>query len=769
MRYILTFFLLLGVLNAQADNIAIGQWRSHQNFSHAIKVAQLGDTIYVATATGMFYYIRSTEVATPLSKINGMSDINIAAMGCNKKYHQIFLGYQNSNIDIWHNGKITNVKDISTFNRIAGAKSINGFFFNSKYCYVAASFGIVQYDIEKNEIYDDYQEIWPSDASSVNVNSIAFFNDSIYAATSRGLIGAPLNDQVNLRDYTFWKIIINKADCRTLEVFNNKLWVGINSMTNPLRYFDKSQWRVYSGDTTLHKVVSLEGSNNYLIACGSSHILQIDSNLNFTSRGEMTPSAIIDENDMLWIANPLYGLIKKDLSNQISFIKPNGPFAPDNFQIYCSNDIVYVAHGAYDLIHYAPLYNNSGVSYFTGGAWHFYNKSANTPWFGDLKDIIGVATDPVSGKTYFGSFGYGIASYYQGNLIDTLGAYNSPFRPPLGFDTIPQSKMTGNIKIGSLAYDANGTLWITNFLAKTPLIAKVNNKFTRFDVSSSTSKKDIITATPDDNGHIWMRRAYNAGIVVMDIPTGKSIELGASKGIGNLQDIVVNCIVKDKQGQMWVGTNNGVSVFYNTSPTSTNWNNPNQPFTIADAQPPWVDAGNASGYLLNLQIINCIAIDGADRKWIGTKKGIFVTSEDGTQILYNFTTKNSPLPSDNIQNIGINGVSGEVFIGTDAGIMSYRANASEPNNDLNDVYVFPNPVRPGYSGPIAIKGLTDNTSVKITDITGNIVWETTSHGGLVTWDGHNFSGQQANSGVYLILLVSSDGTMTNVLKLLIVR
>ena len=771
MRQIIYIALLLCSFRVSADNIAIGEWRSHQDFGHAFKVAQLGDTIYCATYTGLFYFIRSTGVVTPLSKINGFSDINVRSMGYSKKYHDVFLGYENTNIDILHNGKILNLQDIYQYNRIAGAKSLNGFFFNEQYCYIAASFGIVQYNIERNEITDDYSEIWPTDGSTVEVKSIAFFNDSIYAATPRGLIGAPLNDNVTLRDYTKWKIIIDKVDCNALYVFKNKLWLGTNTNINPLRYYDHVQWNNYTTDTALHKVTALESNDNFLLvnAAGNNLVL-IDTAFQFVNKGEPCPSALIDENNNVWIANVFFGLLKKDVNNQLSFYKCNGPASSTSTQIYNSKDEIFVAHGGYDL-HFAATYNKSGVSIYGGSYWRSLNSASGTKTFGNFWDVTGVAVDPNNpSKRYFSSFGYGVAEYNANDvLVDTLGVYNSPLRGNIdNSDTIPLSKSIGDVKVGNIVFDNNGIMWISNFLAKTPLIARKGNKFFKYEVSSSSSKKDIISVTPyEDYGQIWMRRAFSGGIVIYyygssieDRRDDKVFELGTSKGTGNLPDNSVNCIVKDKQGNMWVGTNNGVTVFYPPTDPSK------QP---QDATPPWVDNGKESGYLLNLQTINCIAVDGADRKWIGTRKGVYVTNEDGTQILYNFTTKNSPLASDNILSIGINGSNGEIFFGTEAGIISYRANATEANDDFTDVYAFPNPVRPGYTGPIAIKGLTDNTSVKITDITGNMVWETISHGGLVTWDGRNFSGQLANSGVYLVLMSNADGSKTNITKILIVR
>ncbi len=201
MRYCLYIILLISTCTASGqNNIAIGQWRSHQDFGSSMQVAQLGDTMYCATATGLFYVIRSTGVVIPQSKINGFSDINIKSMGCSQKYHSIFLGYQNTTIDILHNGRITQMKDIYQNSNASGARAINGFFFNDKFCYIATTFGIIKYDMELNETREDYPEIWPGEptnpasaGSVVNISSIAFYNDSIYAATDRGLIAAKLS------------------------------------------------------------------------------------------------------------------------------------------------------------------------------------------------------------------------------------------------------------------------------------------------------------------------------------------------------------------------------------------------------------------------------------------------------------------------------------------------------------------------------------------------------------------------------------------------
>jgi hypothetical protein len=177
------------------------------------------------------------------------------------------------------------------------------------------------------------------------------------------------------------------------------------------------------------------------------------------------------------------------------------------------------------------------------------------------------------------------------------------------------------------------------------------------------------------------------------------------------------------------------------------------------------------GYVENLlenEIINCILVDGANRKWIGTaNSGAYLISADGTRELLHFNTDNSPILSNTIKTIAINGETGEVFFGTNKGIISYKNTATEPDSEFSNVVVYPNPVRRDYSGTIAIKGLVKNCDVRITDIAGNVIYTTQSLGGQAIWDGNNFEGRKASTGVYLIYCTNPDGSQRYVSKILI--
>jgi ligand-binding sensor domain-containing protein len=207
----------------------------------------------------------------------------------------------------------------------------------------------------------------------------------------------------------------------------------------------------------------------------------------------------------------------------------------------------------------------------------------------------------------------------------------------------------------------------------------------------------------------------------------------------------------------------GICVFYSPE----NFFIPGQNF---DAQQILVQEGSYTQYLLENEMVTAIAVDGANQKWIGTDRGgVFLFSPDGTKKIYHFTIDNSPLFSNRITALAINPLTGEVYIGTDKGIISFKSTATEGGDTFSDVYAYPNPVKEGYTGYIAIKGLVQDAEVKITDISGRLIFATKASGGQAIWDGKNFSGKRAKTGVYLVMASNSDGSEKIVTKILIIN
>ena len=224
-------------------------------------------------------------------------------------------------------------------------------------------------------------------------------------------------------------------------------------------------------------------------------------------------------------------------------------------------------------------------------------------------------------------------------------------------------------------------------------------------------------------------------------------------------------IAEDRKGNIWLGTNLGILVFYSPSRALSGENFYAQKIIV-----PRNDGSGLGDPLLGTETVTTIEVDGANRKWIGTRNGgVFLVSEDGLEEIHSFNVNNSPLLSNSITDIAINDQSGEVYIGTNNGIISYVSDATKPDDIFEDVYVYPNPVREDYHGKIVVSGMVEDTHVKITDLNGNLVYETRSLGGQAVWDGTNLSKQRVATGVYLVFCTTDDGLQTHVTKLLFIH
>ncbi len=220
------------------------------------------------------------------------------------------------------------------------------------------------------------------------------------------------------------------------------------------------------------------------------------------------------------------------------------------------------------------------------------------------------------------------------------------------------------------------------------------------------------------------------------------------------------CMQTDRDGEVWIGTADGVVVFYCGYDIFN---------TACKAEQPIVDINGKLARLLDGERVLSIAVDGANRKWIGSESGLYLISADGREQLAAFNRSNSPLPSNIIKALAIDHESGELFIGTDKGIVSYKADATQGARNFDNILVYPNPVRPDYEGDIAIKGLIEDAQVKITDISGRLVYETTALGGQAIWNGKTYEGKRVQTGVYLVLATNADGSEAAVAKIFMIH
>tara|TARA_B100001248_G_scaffold262276_1_gene257210 strand:+ start:38327 stop:39391 length:1065 start_codon:yes stop_codon:yes gene_type:complete len=326
------------------------------------------------------------------------------------------------------------------------------------------------------------------------------------------------------------------------------------------------------------------------------------------------------------------------------------------------------------------------------------------------------------------------------------------------------------IRISDIKFDQNGTLWALSSEVNHPIVAKtINDQWFSYTMNQNQVDLFFDDLLIDQSGNKWGVIARGGGLFVYnDNSTLSNNEddqykiLNTNIGSGKLPSMQTYSLAEDLEGAVWVGTDKGVAVFYNPDLIFSNFN--------YDAQQILITEGNYGQYLLSEERVKCISVDGANRKWIGTEKsGVFLLSKDGQEEVLHFTKNNSPLFSNNIVDIAIDPQNGEVFIATDKGLMSYRSDATEGSSRQGKTKVFPNPVRENYNGPIAISGLVTDARVKITDVTGELVFETIANGGQAIWNGKNKFNERVATGVYLVFSTNSFGEKKMVSKILFIK
>jgi len=232
------------------------------------------------------------------------------------------------------------------------------------------------------------------------------------------------------------------------------------------------------------------------------------------------------------------------------------------------------------------------------------------------------------------------------------------------------------------------------------------------------------------------------------------------KGNGNLPSNTVYCTVTDRNGFIWVGTDKGVGVITCTDKATS---------STCDAIWPVIQQDGFAGYLFQNEAVLCMTVDAANRKWVGTRNGLWLVDAEGEKIIYQFTETNSPLLSNEINSLAIHPTTGELFIATANGICSFRSTATEPSTYKKDLLVFPNPVPPGYNGTIAVRGLPENALVKITELDGRLVYQSRALGGQAIWNGRDAKGSKVVSGVYLVLVSDEQNQQKLAAKIFFVR
>jgi ligand-binding sensor domain-containing protein len=757
-KSIFTLFTLFSFLSKgiSQDSIPpIGQWRDHLPYHSAIDVSAGNNKIFCATPYSVFNIDLSENSVSRMSKINGLHETGVSAISYNEISDKLFIGYRNSNIDIVYRNDIFNVPDIKLDN-IVGDKTIYNVFSSGKYFYLSTGFGIVVIDADKYEVKDSW--FIGNNGGLVKVNGFTADNSFFYAATDEGLKITSANT-VDPANYLNWQNIsgangLSTGACNNVINAQGKIFalksdsVFVLNGLNWNLFFTEPGWKILNINSSSSKVTVCQKKND-----GSAKVTSLNTDGTIARTIQQSGSIVQPKKTILvsndyWVADSSGGLTKF-MSVGFENYDLNSPQSIATGEIVFVNNTFYATAGSVNE-NWQKQNNKDGIYKFSDGQWTNYNNK-HFAQLDSLPDLISVAIDPRDETIWSGSYGGGLLHIKASNSFEVF-KQNSP----IGQATFDP----GSYRVSGLAFDKENNLWISNYGAAQNIVVRKNDgswkTFTPpFALSENAASQIVI----DDEDQKWIVSPKGNGLIVFN--DNKTIDNAADDkwklyrsgiGIGNLPTNNVLSIAKDKSGFIWVGTNDGVAVVQC----------PQNVFSSqgCDAVLPVVAQGGFNQYLFKGEEVRSIAVDGADRKWVATKNGAWLVSAEGDKVIYRFTETNSPLLSNDVKRIAIDGKTGEIFFATANGICSFRSTATEGGETNNNVLVFPNPVPPGYGGTIAIRGLVNNAIVKITEMDGRLVYQTKALGGQAVWDGKDYKGRRISSGVYLVL-VSDEGRKEN--------
>lgn len=753
--YILFFLIIQNCFSQGALS-----WQGYFSYNNIKDIAISSTSIIAASENALFSKNLATNILKTTTTIDGLSGQTISSMYYSESFKKTIIGYENGLIMVVNeDGSMLKVVDVINKQLPSNLKKINHFMEQNGLVYVSCDFGIVQFNLATSKFGDTY---FIGDAGAeISVKQTTFFNGFIYAATSNGIRRASITN-ANLVDYNQWTVV-NSGDWSSVETLDTEL-IAINAAGYIHRYNSNSfvaffqlpqsstDMRVANHQLFVTTPAAIYIYDNQMVLYRQILNTQVvDAGVNF-----VCSSAI---GDAIYIGTRENGLFSSSLSISNAFVDntPQGPLRNNIFSVDVFSSQVWMVYGDYT-VNYNPYPLDSyGVSKFTSSGWVHIPYSEVF----DAKSLTRIVINPKNeNQVYVSSFFSGLLKI-ENDVPSIL--YNEKNSGLESLSFVGPNYI--DIRINGTAFDKSGDLWITNSLIKNGLkVLKTNGQWLSYSMTGildnpeNVSYSDIVI---DKNNTKWIG-TNSSGIIAFNEKNNIYKKVTEGSDNGNLPSTDIRSMAIDTKNQLWIGTSKGLRVLSNVG----NFQSDSQ----LKANPIIIMEDNLAQELLYEQFVSSIVVDGANNKWIGTvDSGVFMVSPDGQQTKYHFTINNSPLPSNTINDIQINNTTGEVFIVTNKGMISFKGVSTEANENLNNVYVYPNPVRPAYAGTVKITGLIDKANIKVTDIEGNLVYEKISEGGTIEWNTTAFGKYKVASGVYMIFISAQDGSETKVKKVMIIR
>ena len=724
-RIFYLLFILIQTIHGIGQNAlkGIGQWREHYNNQSILQIGianlKNGENKIIGASTEQIFSITAKNNIELSGKSTGLNDVGIACSAWDEEQSQLIVAYKNSNIDIIKGDQVYAISDLLLSNLYA-SKKINQIYVLHQLALLSTDFGIVVIDLIKHEIKDTW---FPNNNRQATITyQVIGTSNQLYAATENGLMICPLLN--NWIQVGLWQ---NNADFNNLAIqyltqYNNTIYAAnINNIYQlpikiPYATVFNGQLKKISADKNgLYASVS-NGKNGKLLKINTDKTSSPIVDSTYLSN---PVDFLLDQNNV-WVADSNKGLLLKN--NTTQWVPIGGPHGNINGKIFIDSKKLIAPLGLGDY----------GFSIYNEKGWQTLHAINNQ----SLPSCFSTATDPMDGSVWLTS-NDGLLKYDVEKGTVTLASPNNY----KGF-------------FSNIQFTADGTLWV--LLEDQGILIKQNNTWKLITTPNSLSITGIQHMLVNQQGQAWMMAPKYQGVLVYNPNASGEKWSIINTYNNNLPSSTVTSMMEDKNGTMWVGTNNGIGLF-----------DCNEINTCKAYLPQIKNNNGFAGLLFQKEIVNCMSIDGANRKWVGTNNGTWLLSSEGTAIIERFNKSNSPLPNDTIRQIVVEPNTGEVFFNTAQQMVSYRSTATAGLTPMRQIDIFPNPIAPYYNGPIAIKGLVENAIVKITSLNGKLIYQTKALGGQAIWDGKTYDGNKVATGVYLVFARDELGAEKAVGKIII--
>lgn len=755
-KFVALFVLVINIFGAAAQS-RIGSWQSHLPMGVFTDVAKLNEKIIASNKYGLLVYDTEEGSKSSLTKVNALTQTGISKLACIEEHDLCIVGYDNGDIDILEDGLSVVNQPAIRISNVVGDKTIRDIFFLDDIAYLVTGIGLIQLDLMTYNILEFSRLGFQGDDAQMLAANLT--DGVLYFTTPNGAFSLGFDEAFTNPQPQALSLPISTGKISQIFSWNGEIHMlyrneedGKDTIyTLNMNGFEASEWLAGNELRWFHQHNEelLVAGRTYIAAYNREGVLTRQLNDYFIQPGiDVQKAYFINDKTELIVADGVHGCVLADFQDEgeNTIVNISSPRDGAIGVLREAEGTIYALPGGNDFTFNVPyLFQLKDQEWSTRIMFTDTNES--------IRNLVDIAV--FDNRKYLAFDGHGYMVLNRNNDI-------------LEHVDFPNTRMVDDQNdyygLRDIEIDDDGNIWMLNnrSLSTLSLLDKDDNwrNFTPDDFPQASvtdllllSNGMLVYAMKDQGMMV-----YDPGEDLLSTGDDRWENITTSPESGGLNNNTVNCFAEDKDGELWIGTDEGVGVIFNIE----------QVFEANFAvQKIIVNQDGFNGYLFESDAVVAIAVDGADRKWVAPRgAGLFLISSDGQEQLLSFNQDNSPLLNNNISDLVLHPNTGELFIATESGLVSYRTDATEAVEQLSDVKVFPNPVKPGYNGLISFTGLTPEAYVRITDVAGNLIFETQSQGGSATWNGTTPSGDRVPGGVYLMFTAQRDGLRGATTKLL---